>query len=51
MFKCSCGGALLVKEVEPYPLNLSSLEKLEYERKCKVECPDCNNVLEGQKYD
>lgn len=51
MFKCSCGGVMLVKEIEPYPINLSSSEKLEYERKCTVECPDCQTILEGQKYD
>lgn len=51
MFKCLCGGVMLVKEVERYPEGLTSKEKLEYERKCTVECPDCKTVMHDQKYD
>lgn len=51
MFMCSCGGVMLVKEIERYPKGLSSTEKLEYERKCSVECQDCKTELYDQKYD
>jgi len=51
MFKCLCGGVMLVKEVEHYPEGLTFKEKLEYERKCIVECPDCKSVMHDQKYD
>lgn len=51
MFNCSCGGLMLVIEIETYPSSLSSSDKLEYERKCTVECQKCHTVLKGQKYD
>lgn len=51
MFKCDCGGVMLVKEIENYPVGLSASEKLEYERKCTVECIECSKTLSGQKYD
>jgi hypothetical protein len=51
MFTCSCGGVLLVKEVEQYPDNLSTKEKLEYQRTCIVECSVCSKVVVNQKYD
>lgn len=42
---------MLVKEVEPYPEGLYAIEKLNYERKCTVECPECKRVKYNQKYD
>ncbi len=42
---------MLVKEVEAYPEGLTSTEKMDYERKCTVECPDCKKQLYDQKYD
>lgn len=51
MFLCDCGGVLLVKSVEEYPARVNSTEKLEYERKCTVECVDCRSVKENQRYD
>lgn len=51
MFKCLCGGVMLVKEVEGYPDGLTPKEKLEYERMCTVECTDCKTVMRDQKYD
>jgi len=51
MFICSCGGVMLVKEIEDYPEKLSSAEKLEYERKCTVECQNCKAVKHQMKYD
>ncbi len=51
MFKCSCGGVMIVKEIEQYPDGLSGTEKLEYERTCTVECHECKKILTGQKYD
>ncbi|MCB8815733.1 hypothetical protein [Desulfosporosinus shakirovi] len=51
MFLCSCGGVMLVYEIEKYPDGLSSADELEYERKCTVECPNCKMILSDQKYD
>ncbi|GIP38443.1 hypothetical protein J31TS4_17230 [Paenibacillus sp. J31TS4] len=50
MFKCTCGGIMIVKEIEPYP-PLTSQEKLSYDRKCTVECSTCKKIITGQKYD
>lgn len=51
MFTCSCGGVLLVEEIEKYPDNLDSKSKLDYERKCTGKCPDCGTVYDQLKYD
>lgn len=51
MFLCECGGVLLVKNVSKYPEGLSSDEKMEYMRKCTVECVDCKKIYEDKKYD
>lgn len=51
MFMCSCGGVMLVKEIESYPKGLTSTEKLEYIRKCTVECPNCKATMHDQNYD
>ncbi len=42
---------MFVKEVERYPEGLTSIEKLNYERKCTVECSKCKTVKYDQKYD
>lgn len=51
MFKCECGGVLIVKEIEPFPEGICTEEQLEYVRKCKVSCTDCGNVKEDLPYD
>lgn len=51
MFQCICGGVLIVKHVEEYPTGLSAKEKIDYIRTCTTECPDCNKVFDGQKFD
>lgn len=51
MFTCSCGGVLLVNEIEKYPDALDSKGKIEYERKCSAKCADCGNVYDELKYD
>lgn len=51
MFICECGGIMMVKNIEQYPDRLTQQEKLEYERKCIVECVTCKKVQENQKYD
>lgn len=48
---CSCGGILVVKNVEEIPENLSKKEKLLYNRLCDVECLVCGKVLYSQPYD
>lgn len=48
---CSCGGMLIVKNIEEPPKNLSKQEKLVYNRVCDVECIQCGNVLYSQPYD
>lgn len=51
MFLCTCGGVMFVKEIKPYPEGISAAEKLEYARKCTVECEDCKKVISDQEYD
>lgn len=51
MFICSCGGVLLVKSIEEYPENLPSIEKLNFKRKCTVQCGNCGKVIDKQEYD
>ncbi|WP_430789120.1 hypothetical protein VBD025_02830 [Virgibacillus flavescens] len=48
---CKCGGLLVVTKVEEYPEDLSSKEKLHYNRVCDVECMWCGNTLYSQSYD
>lgn len=51
MFICTCGGVMLVQEIEQYPQGLSSKDKLEYNLKCTVKCEKCGQVRNDQKYD
>lgn len=51
MFKCSCGGVLLVKSIYPIPSGLQGQEKLEYERKCDAECVECGKLIKDLKCD
>lgn len=51
MFTCECGGIYIVVDVEEYSEDMSGFEKLEYERKCTVECSECGDIKKGQKYD
>ena len=46
-----CGGVLLVEDVEKYPADVSSEEKLSYDRKCKAKCVKCGNEYENLIYD
>lgn len=48
---CKCGGVLLVIAVEELPENLSSKQKLNYNRVCGVECQKCGKVYYSQPYD
>lgn len=51
MFYCSCGGLLVVKDIEKYSADLKPKDQLEFERKCEVECMDCGKIFKGLKYD
>lgn len=51
MFVCECGGVFLVKEIHEYPLGLTALEQLNYQRKCTVKCVECGKTKEDQPFD
>ena len=48
---CKCGGMLFVIKVEEVPKNLSSKQKMNYNRVCDVECAKCGKVYYSQPYD
>lgn len=51
MLKCECGGILAPIAVEEYPSDLTSKERLNYQRVCDVECQKCGNIYYSQLYD
>jgi hypothetical protein len=48
---CTCGGMFAVIRIEEYPDNLSSIEKLHYNRVCDVKCLSCGESRYSQPYD
>jgi hypothetical protein len=51
MFKCECGGIMMVIAIEEPPKHLSNEEKLIYNRVCDVECQKCGKIQYSQPYD
>lgn len=48
---CKCGGILAPIRVEPYPVDLPSHKKGQYNRVCDVQCLECGEVYYSQGYD
>jgi len=51
MFICTCGGILLVQEIEQIPKALGKYGELDYKRKCTVKCQECGEIKINQPYD